>query len=108
MFCTIVVPAFSEHKPKIQQWPVNRGTINVVLANDQGIVALTDSMLTQMLHGPNGGRHWQNSSIRPAKNSFRLMIGRYVHSQASHRPVRHLCRTFSIAFPRSWDGIKTG
>lgn len=47
LYCTIIlVGAFCQDKTAIEPGPSFRGTINIVAANDLGIVVLTDSMLT--------------------------------------------------------------
>jgi hypothetical protein len=47
LFCAVAVHALRVDDTKTVPGPSRRGTINVLVANDQGIVVLTDSMLTE-------------------------------------------------------------
>jgi 20S proteasome alpha/beta subunit len=54
MMCATTIAQTAANEVKLESGPVLRGTINVVAANDQGIVVLTDSMLTETWRSPNG------------------------------------------------------
>lgn len=66
-----VVPAFCLDKISSDQWPRTGGTINVVIADDQGIVVLTDSMLTQRWQDAAGSPHYRQLSA-PGQKLFRI------------------------------------
>jgi 20S proteasome alpha/beta subunit len=46
--------AFCEDKGKVEPGPSLHGTINVLVANDRGIVVLADSRLTEITERPDG------------------------------------------------------
>jgi hypothetical protein len=72
IFCCITaVPAFCWHKDQPERWPSSRGTINVVVANDQGIVILTDSMLT-IIDQDDHGRLTSRQDPSPGQKLFRI------------------------------------
>jgi hypothetical protein len=67
----IAVSAFCQDKYKVDPWPSARGTINVVAANDHGIVVLTDSMLTETRRSANGVLDTQQLAS-PGQKLFRI------------------------------------
>src|SRR5947209_12189144 len=61
--------SFSQDKT-VGSWP-RGGTINVVVANDNGLIVLTDSMLTEFRRGLNGILT-QGQLKDPAQKLFRI------------------------------------
>jgi hypothetical protein len=61
----------SATEPPLDPGPVLRGTINVIAANDQGIVVLTDSMLSQKVPDGHGGWTYQQVAD-PGQKLFQI------------------------------------
>jgi hypothetical protein len=71
LLCSVALSAVSEDSAAPEVAPSLHGTINVVVANDRGIVALTDSMLTQISQNEKGVRTSRKLSTAGQK-LFRL------------------------------------
>lgn len=69
LFCAAVSSSFCQTQSVPS--PVLRGTINVVLANDEGIVVLTDSMLTAMSVDEHGVKT-EHQIAEPARKLFQI------------------------------------
>jgi hypothetical protein len=65
------VPSNTINVTPAESAPVLRGTINVVMANDNGIVVLTDSMITEEWRDADGNLHARQKSD-PGQKLFRL------------------------------------
>jgi hypothetical protein len=66
-----VAPALCGDQPGPNQWPRTGGTINIVVASDQEIVLLTDSMLTESWRDAAGIAH-SRQLREPGQKLFRI------------------------------------
>lgn len=69
--CLLAAIAVAETKSNVGSWP-RGGTINVVVANSNGVVVLTDSMLTEFRLNPDGSRSERQLTGHWAQKLFRI------------------------------------
>jgi 20S proteasome alpha/beta subunit len=71
LLCAMAVPALCADNSEVKVGPSFRGTINIVEANDQGMVVLTDSMLTETRQNATGVRTSRQIPT-PGQKLFRI------------------------------------